>query len=60
MSVKKISDSYIAHRRQSGLGGFEEKIRREGETVFDLDTGHDAMITEPEKLSSILARITSP
>ena len=50
---------YFVHCTQSGMRVFAEKIRREGGTVFDLDTGHDAMITEPEKLSSILARIAS-
>jgi pimeloyl-ACP methyl ester carboxylesterase len=58
MKAKKLP-RYFVHCTQSGLGGFAEKIRREGGTVFDLDTGHDAMITEPEKLSSILDRIAS-
>jgi hypothetical protein len=41
------------------MGGFAEKIRREGGLVFDLDTGHDVMKTEPERLSSVLDRIAS-
>jgi len=45
--------------RAFGLGGFAEKIQREGRTVFDLNIGHDAMITEPEKLSLILDRIAA-
>jgi len=58
MKAKKLS-RYFVHCTQFGMEGFAEKIRREGGTVFDLDTGHDAMITEPEKLSSILDRIAS-
>lgn len=58
MKAKKLS-RYSVHCIQFGLGEFAEKIRREGGTVFDLDAGHDAMITEPEKLSSILDRIAS-
>jgi pimeloyl-ACP methyl ester carboxylesterase len=58
MKAKKLP-RYFVHYTQSGMGGFAEKIRREGGTVFELDTGHDAMITEPEKLSSILNRIAS-
>jgi hypothetical protein len=58
MNAKKLP-RYFIHCMQFGLGDFAEKIRREGGTVFELDTGHDAMITEPEKLSSILARIAS-
>jgi pimeloyl-ACP methyl ester carboxylesterase len=58
MKAKKLP-RYFVHCTQSGLGGFAEKIQREGGTVFELDTGHDAMITEPEKVSSILDRIAS-
>ncbi len=58
MKAKKLL-RYFVHCTQSGMEGFAEKIRLEGGTVFDLDTGHDAMITEPEKLSSILDRIAS-
>ncbi len=58
MNAKKLP-RYFIHCTQFGLGDFAEKIRREGGIVFDLDTGHDAMITEPEKLSTILARIAS-
>jgi len=58
MKAKKLP-RYFVHCTQSGLGGFAEKIQRERGTVFELDTGHDAMITEPEKLSSILDRIAS-
>jgi len=58
MKAKKLP-RYFVHCTQFGLGEFAEKIRREGGTVFDLDTGHDAMITEPDKLSSILDRIAS-
>jgi pimeloyl-ACP methyl ester carboxylesterase len=58
MKAKKLP-RYFIHCTQFGLGGFGEKLRQEGGTVFDLDTGHDAMITEPEKLSSILDRIAS-
>ncbi len=58
MKAKKLP-RYFVHCTQFGLGEFAEKIRREGGMVFDLDTGHDAMITEPEKLSSILDKIAS-
>jgi hypothetical protein len=50
---------YFIHCIRFGLGDFAEKIRREKGTVFDLDSGHDAMIIEPEKLSSILDRIAA-
>ena len=58
MNAKKLP-RYFVHCTQFGLGDFAEKIRREEGTVFELDTGHDAMIIEPEKLSSILDRIAS-
>jgi pimeloyl-ACP methyl ester carboxylesterase len=58
MNARKLP-RYFVQCTQFGLGDFAEKIRREGGTVFDLDTGHDAMITEPEKLSSILVKIAS-
>jgi len=58
MKAKKLS-RYFVHCVKFGLGGFAEKIRREGGTVFELDTGHDAMVIEPEKLSSIFDRIAS-
>jgi pimeloyl-ACP methyl ester carboxylesterase len=58
MRAKKLQ-RYFLHCIQFGMGGFAEKIRREGGTVFELDTGHDAMITKPEELSLILDRIAS-
>jgi hypothetical protein len=42
-----------------GPVGFAKKIRQEGGTVFELDTGHDAMITEPKKLAMTLDKIAS-
>ena len=48
---------YFVHCTQFGMGGFAQKIRQEGGTVFELDAGHDAMITEPEKLAVILDKI---
>jgi pimeloyl-ACP methyl ester carboxylesterase len=56
MNAKKLP-RYFVHCRRFGLGGFAEKMRREGGIVFELDAGHDAMIIEPENLSSILDRI---
>ena len=51
---------YFVHCMQFRLGGqFAEKIRRQGATVYELNTGHDAMITEPRELASILDRIVS-
>jgi pimeloyl-ACP methyl ester carboxylesterase len=58
MNAKKLP-RYFVHCTQFGLGGFAEKMRREGGIVFELDAGHDAMIIEPENLSSILDRIAS-
>ena len=58
MNAKKLP-RYFIHCTQFGLGDFAEKIRLEHGTVFELDSGHDAMIIEPEKLSSILDRIAS-
>jgi hypothetical protein len=49
---------YFVHCTQFGMGGFAQKIHQEGGTVFELDAGHDAMITEPKKLAVILDRIT--
>jgi pimeloyl-ACP methyl ester carboxylesterase len=58
MNAKKLP-RYFIHCTQFGLGDFAEKIRQEHGTAFELDSGHDAMIIEPEKLSSILERIAS-
>jgi hypothetical protein len=58
MNAKKLP-RYFVHCTKFGLGEFAKKIRREGGTVFELDTGHDAKIIEPEKLSSMLDRIAS-
>jgi hypothetical protein len=55
MKAKTLPRSFI-HCRQFGLGGFGEKIRREGGTVFALNTGHDAMITRPQELAAILLK----
>jgi pimeloyl-ACP methyl ester carboxylesterase len=48
---------YFVYCTQFGMGGFAQKIRREGGTIFELDAGHDAMITEPKKLAVILDKI---
>ena len=50
---------YFIHCSQFGLGGFAEKVRREGGTVFEIDSGHDAMIIEPKELSLMLHRIAA-
>ena len=55
MKARKLPRSFI-HCTQFGLGAFGEKIRREGGTVFTLNTGHDAMITQPQALADILLR----
>jgi hypothetical protein len=55
MKAKTLPRSFI-HCTQFGLGGFGTKIRREGGTVFTLNTGHDAMITQPQALADILLR----
>jgi len=55
MKAKMLPRSFI-HCTQFGLGAFGEKIRREGGTVFTLNTGHDAMITQPQALADILLR----
>jgi pimeloyl-ACP methyl ester carboxylesterase len=57
MKAKTLPRSFI-HCTQFGLGGFGEKIRREGGTVFALNTGHDAMITQPQALAEILLKHT--
>jgi pimeloyl-ACP methyl ester carboxylesterase len=56
MSAKKLP-RYFIHCTQFGMGGFAEKIRREGGKVFELDAGHDAMVTEPKKLAIILDKV---
>jgi pimeloyl-ACP methyl ester carboxylesterase len=56
MKAKTLPRSFI-HCRQFGLGAFGEKIRREGGTVFALNTGHDAMITQPQQLAEILLQL---
>ena len=58
MKAKKLPRFFI-HCTQFGLGGFALKIKQEGGTVFELDSGHDAMIIEPDKLVSILDKIAS-
>jgi pimeloyl-ACP methyl ester carboxylesterase len=55
MKAKTLPSSFI-HCTQFGLGAFGEKIRREGGTVFPLNTGHDAMITQPQALADILVQ----
>jgi pimeloyl-ACP methyl ester carboxylesterase len=58
MEAKKLP-RYFVHCTQFGMGGFAEKIKREGGTAFELNSGHDAMITEPKKLSLILQKIAA-
>ena len=53
----KLLPRYSVHCTRFGLGGFAEKIRAEGGTVFELDSGHDAMVTEPEALGAVLDKI---
>jgi len=56
----KLLPRYFVHCMQFRMGGkFAEKIRRQGATVYELNAGHDAMITEPRELAAILARIVS-
>jgi len=56
----KMLPRYFVHCTQFNLGGqFAKKIRREGAAVFELNSGHDAMIIEPKKLASILNTISS-
>jgi hypothetical protein len=57
MKAKKLPR--FVHCTQFGLGGFAQKIKEEGGTLFKIDSGHDAMITKPEKLSSIFDKIAS-
>ena len=56
MNARKLP-RYFVHCTQFGMGGFAERIRKEGGKVFELDAGHDAMITEPKKLAVILDKI---
>lgn len=53
MKATMLSRSFV-HCAQFGLGAFGDKISREGGKVFTLDTGHDAMITQPQALAEIL------
>ncbi len=55
MKAKNLPRSFI-HCTQFGLGGFGEKIRGEGGDVYSLDTGHDAMVTQPRELAEILLK----
>ena len=48
--------SSFIHCTQFDLGGFSEKIRSEGGTVFELNSGHDAMITQLQALAAILLK----
>ena len=56
MKARKLP-RYFVHCTQFGLGGFGERLRQEGGTVFELEAGHDAMVTEPKKLAVILDKI---
>ena len=41
-------------------GGVDLEERTRGaDRVFEIDTGHDLMITEPEKVSEFLLQLTS-
>jgi len=55
----KMIPRYLVHCTRFGLGGFADKLQLEGGRVFDIEAGHDAMITEPEKLAAILDKISS-
>lgn len=55
MKAKMLPRSFI-HCTQFGLGAFGEKIRSEGGRVFTLNTGHDAMITQPQAVAEILVQ----
>ncbi len=58
MNAKRLP-RYFVHCTMFGLGGFAEKVRQDGGTVFEIDAGHDAMITKPKELSSILHKIAT-
>jgi hypothetical protein len=55
MKVKMLP-RYFVHCTQFALG-FADKIRKEGGRVFELNTGHDAIFTEPRKLALIFDTI---
>ena len=57
MRAKTLPRSFI-HCTQFGLSSvFAEKIHGEGGTVFTLNTGHDAMITQPQALANMLVQL---
>ncbi len=55
--ASKIHSTYI-HCLQSGLGAsFAAQARRDGWQVFEVDAGHDVMISHPEVLADLLEQI---
>ena len=56
--ASKIPSTYI-HCLQFGLARFAASARRDGWQVFDVDAGHDVMVSHAEILADLLEQIPS-
>jgi len=56
---KKLPQAYISCRQYEIFKPMARKAKREGIRYYELDTGHDAMVTAPEELTTILLDIDS-
>ncbi len=58
-AVRRIPRTDIVCVNPLGTGNVDVEERTRGaERVFEIDTGHDLMITEPEKVSEFLLQLT--
>ncbi len=56
---KGLPQAYISCRQYEVFKPMAQKARREGIRYYELDTGHDAMVTAPDELTNILLDIAS-
>jgi pimeloyl-ACP methyl ester carboxylesterase len=56
IEAQKISRSFILSS-ESGFDPIAERVRQSGWGLYQLDTGHDPMITKPREVADILLKI---
>ena len=59
--ARKLPRTFIdlTSPKNSGLVPSTERAREEGIDMLEIETGHDAMVTEPEKLAAMLEEIAA-
>lgn len=55
--IQDLPRTYINCERYEGFQHMAEKARKEELDYYEIDTGHDAMITSPDKFSTILREV---